>query len=425
MHGWKTATLTPSQEKAWYDTRAALLWHAPAFSHILYTLLQNNSDKHGAIFVTECADVPIAATDGGNLIFNADKTGFFQFNLNQRVFIVVHEIFHCILNHPVIGHRLAMRGKVTYQDGTELPYDHKTMNAAEDYVINAMIVESKIGSMPTDAAGKQIGLLDTNIANFKDAALDTYKKLYKNKPPGQPSGFDVILKPGTSQGKSATQAAADRNQAAWDTEIRAAYSAAQAMNKLPDCLKHVFEELMEPKVDWSEHIRSLFSRAIGGGCFDWQKPDRRLITRGIYAPGRTGFGADTVVVAIDTSGSIGPKTVDAFLAEVSGILEDVNPERIKLIWCDDLVRRVDDCEDTDDLNQIRYKGAPGRGGTDFRPVFDCIDEEGIRPDALVYLTDGLGPFPKEAPMYPVIWGSIIPSSKYPFGDVVNVPVQAA
>jgi len=425
MHGWKIATLTPAQEKAWYDTRAALLWHAPAFSHILYTMLQNNSSKHGAVFVTENDQVPIAATDGGNLIFNADKTGFFQYNLNQRVFIVVHEIFHCILNHCVIGHQFAMRGKVSYPDGKTLPYDHETMNAAEDYVINAMIIESKIGSMPTDPAGKQVGLFDVNIATFKDAALDIYRKLYKKLPPNRPKGFDVILKPGTTQNKSATQAVTDRNQAAWDTEVRAAYNIAQAMNKLPDCLKHAFEELMEPKVQWSEHIRSIFSKAIGGGQFDWQKPDRRLITRGIYAPGRTGFGADTVVVAVDTSGSINGQTVNAFMAEVSGILEDVHPEKIVIIWCDDLVRRVDDCEDTDDLNLIRCKGAPGRGGTDFRPVFDRIGEDGIRPDALVYLTDGLGTFPPEAPPFPVIWGSIIESSKYPFGDVVHVPVQAA
>ena len=421
---WKEATLTPAQEKAWYDTRAALLWHAPAFSHIFYTLLQNNRSKYGAVFITDCADIPIAATDGGNLIFNVDKDGFFQFNLNQRVFIVVHEIFHCILNHPAQGHMFAQRDKVPYPDGTVLKYNHLTMNIAEDYVINAMIVESKIGQMPTDKNGKQMGCYDVNVGKHNDAALDVYRKLYKD-PPKNPPQFDVKLAPGTSTGQSATQAVNLRNQAQWDTELRAAYNAAQSMNKLPACLKHVFEELMEPKIEWAEHIRSLFSRAIGGGQFDWQKPDRRMIVRGIYAPGRTGFGAGLVVIGVDTSGSITPKTVDAFLAEVSGILEDVNPEKIAIVWCDDLVRRVDECEDVDDLNIVRHKGAPGRGGTDFRPVFDRIGEEGWMPDALVYLTDGMGTFPTEPPPFPVIWGSIYPQSKYPFGDVVDIPVQAA
>lgn len=424
MNGWTIATLDPKQEKAWNDTRAALLWHAPAFSHIFYTLLQNNKSTHGAIFVKDCPQVPIAATDGGNLIFNTDKTGFFQFNLNQRVFILVHEIFHCILNHPGLGHHFAQRGKVTYPDGKELPYNHKTMNMAEDYVINAMIVESKIGSMPTNAAGQPHGLLDQSKYKHTDSALDVYRKIYKD-PPKNPPVFDCLLPPGTTTQTSATQAVNNRNQAAWDTEVRAAYNAARAMNKLPDALKHVFEELMEPKIEWAEHIRSIFSKAIGGGQFDWQKPDRRMITRGIYAPGRTGFGAGLVVVGVDTSGSIGPKTVDAFMSEINGILEDVNPEKIAIIWCDDLVRRVDECEDAGDLLEVRHKGAPGRGGTDFIPVFERIAEEGWSPDALVYLTDGQGRFPDEQPAYPVIWGNIYEGSKYPFGDVVFIPQQAA
>ena len=104
--------LTAQQEKLWSDTRAALIWHCPAFSHIFYTLLQNTGSKAQAVF-TESDDIPIAATDGSNLIFNVGPKGFFMFNLNQRVFICAHEIMHCILNHVGISHMLRMRGKVT------------------------------------------------------------------------------------------------------------------------------------------------------------------------------------------------------------------------------------------------------------------------------------------------------------------------
>jgi predicted metal-dependent peptidase len=415
-------TLTPAQEKAWSDTRAALLWHAPAFSHIFYTLLQNNKSKHGAVFTDDPA-IPIAATDGSNLVFNTTDTGFFQFNLNQRVFIVVHEIMHCILNHPVIGMQLRLRGKVTYPDGKELPYEHQPMNQAEDYVINAIISDSKIGQMPTDKSGKQMGLLDVNVATAKDASLDIYRKIYKKPPP--PISFDVKLDPGATQGKNPTQAANERNPAAWATEIASAMSAAKAMGKLPLNLERIFAEFLEPKVDWTEQIRSLFARKVGGGCFDWKKPDRRLITREIYAPGRTGFGAGCVVVGVDTSGSIGQKELDMFMAEMAGILDDVQPEKLLIMWCDAEVHRVDECEDTDDLIHVRCKGAPGGGGTSFIPVFEKIEELGVSPEALVYLTDGMGSFPATAPGFPVIWGNIYPASKYPFGDVVDIPKQAA
>jgi len=44
---------------------------------------------------------------------------------------------------------------------------------------------------------------------------------------------------------------------------------------------------------------------------------------------------------------------------------------------------------------------------------------------MAYLTDGDGTFPDEAPPYPVIWGDISGApEKYPFGDVVTIPVPA-
>lgn len=432
----KHVTLTAEQEKKWADTRTALLWHAPAFSHIFYTLLQNNSQRnskgeyYGAIFVDNDDIIPIAATDGSNLIFNANR--YFELTLNQRIFVAAHEIMHNILNHPVLGHHFHMRGKVSFSDGSELPYEHQTMNIAEDYVINAILVDGNIGQMPTDKAGKQMGCYDTNIGSAATASLDVYKKIFKKPPPkggggggaGNQPAFDTILPPGSTVGQDPQTASNNRNQAQWQTEVASAMSAAKAMGKMPAGLARVFEQILDPVVDWSEQIRALFARKVGGGAYDFRKPDRRMIVRDIYAPGRTGFAAGTVVIGVDTSGSIGQLELDMFMAEMAGILEDVRPEKIVVMWCDAAVNRVDEAEDTDDLHTIRCKGAVGGGGTSFIPVFERIDEEGITPEALVYLTDGLGTFPSKAPNYPVIWGSIYDKAEYPFGDVVPIPKRA-
>jgi ribosomal 50S subunit-recycling heat shock protein len=75
--------------------------------------------------------------------------------------------------------------------------------------------------------------------------------------------------------------------------------------------------------------------------------------------------------------------------------------------------------------RIRHKGAPGGGGTSFIPVFNWVDEQRLTPDALVYLTDMKGSFPQHAPSYPVIWGSILKDKKAPFGEIVDIPKQAA
>jgi predicted metal-dependent peptidase len=67
------------------------------------------------------------------------------------------------------------------------------------------------------------------------------------------------------------------------------------------------------------------------------------------------------------------------------------------------------------------KGSEGGGGTDFRPPFQYLEDRHIVPDTLVYLTDMMGPFPREAPHYPVVWCATT-KTKGPFGETVHVKV---
>ena len=411
--------LTGKQERLWNETRVALMWKCPAFTHILYSLLDTTGSKHIALF-TE--GVPIAATDGRALILN--PTTYFEYNLYERVFIAAHEILHCVFNHCALGYSMGKRGKVPYPDGTVLAYDSHQMNVAMDFVINSVLVESEVGTMPKE------GCIDQKRVTSKDSFMDAYRKIYEAQPQGGggggaagAGGFDEHLEPGAADGTDAHTAVQERNENEWATTVAQAANVAKLQGKLPGALERLLSEVLEPRVDWREHIQGLFARKLGAGAYDWRRPDRRLIVQDIYSPGRSEFGAECVVVAADTSGSIGPKELDMFFAEVSGILEDIKPKNLFLVWCDARVHRVDHCSDAADLNAIRAKKAPGGGGTSFVPVFDWVTKEGLTPDALVYLTDGEGTFPS-APNYPVIWGNIQTGSKYPFGDVVDVPRQA-
>jgi predicted metal-dependent peptidase len=409
--------LTAKQRTDWETTRAAMLWHCPAFSHIFITMMANGKDM-----ATFTKDVPIAATDGKNLLLNPDT--FFNYNLYQRVFICAHEIMHCIFDHCGHLYEWQKTQEVRYPDGSRLPYDGGTMNKAMDLVINDLLITDQVGEFNKD------WLHDPSVATAKDSVIDAYKKCYKQGKggkggqPGGGQGFDQHLAPGSADGQNPQDAQSQRNPQEWKAQVAAAAAAAKAQGKLPGNLERLFGEVLEPKVDWREHIKSLFARRLGSGNTDWRRPNRRLIVRDIYAPGKTGFGCGTVVVGVDTSGSIGPRELDMFLAEVSGILEDVQPKNLYIMWCDAHVHRVDECDEPQDLNVIRAQPVPGGGGTSFIPVFEKIEELGIEPEALVYLTDGMGSFPAEAPRYPVIWGSIYEPSQYPFGDVVQVPKQA-
>ncbi|HSD55142.1 MAG TPA: VWA-like domain-containing protein [Burkholderiales bacterium] len=61
----------------------------------------------------------------------------------------------------------------------------------------------------------------------------------------------------------------------------------------------------------------------------------------------------------------------------------------------------------------------GGGGTRFTPVFEWVEEQGARPDALLYFTDALGEFPPAPPGYPVLW-LVKGNAPVPWGERVRL-----
>ncbi|MGD8956537.1 MAG: VWA-like domain-containing protein, partial [Chromatiaceae bacterium] len=109
-----------------------------------------------------------------------------------------------------------------------------------------------------------------------------------------------------------------------------------------------------------------------------------------------------IVVAIDTSGSIRENEMDEFLSEVSALKGQMRA-RVTLLACDSSLSEdapwvFEPWEEFRCPMQIK-----GGGGTDFRPVFEWLDQYGQHPELVVYFTDAQGRFPQYEPNYPVIW----------------------
>lgn len=430
--------LTADQKRMWDETRIAVSWCAPHIDYIFKQKLSNDSKQ--LAFFSEAIPSP-AATDGSRLMFKPSEFFSKKFTLMNRVAIVVHEVLHCVFDHCGRAYWFEKEG-VTYPSGKVLPYIALLMNCAEDYVINDMIVAAN-NEMPGSCGElpKEQLLWDHSIATRHDSTVDTYAKLFKQAKitkinpkggrgagnqgkDGQPhGGFDIHLKPGELEGKEPGSAANERDEQDWEVTIAAAAQIARVQGKLPASMDKLFEWLLQPKIDWQDQFHFEAMRRIGHGGHDWRRPERSYIVRDIYAPSRADYGCELAVMVFDTSGSIGPADVRVMAPEMAGVMEQARPRRTLVIECDAAIHRVQEMEETEDLRRYETDPPKGGGGTSFIPPFEWVAEQGLRPDVLIYFTDGQGSFPSYPPSYPVIWASVCPESQYPWGDVVQVPKQ--
>jgi predicted metal-dependent peptidase len=426
-------TLSPQDEAKWNDTMSMMAWTAPGFRHIFYKMLSKTHNEGKSKYTAVMSrSVPYAATDGGNMILNPDT--FFKWSLPERVFVAAHEIVHNVYGDVELLHRCVQAGKVPLHDGSSLPFDNETMQKAMDARINALLIESRIGKAPRKCDGKDCGHYDDKV-KANDSVLDVYQTYYKKKKeqdgdgggPGDlpggnnPGGFDQLLAPGNTTGQNPAQAASSRNPQQWAVEIAAAQviESAKAQGKMAGALKRMFAEILEPEVPWVDHIQTLINRVTGDGGYDWTTPDPWYGVLDIYQPSPTGTGAGWIVVWGDTSGSRGDDEIASNMAELAGIMADVNPARLTVIWCDAAIDYVDEIDDPMDLERIRHRGTAGGGGTSMEPVFEWIAKNNHGdPDLFIGFTDGYVNFLKE-PRFPVIWASST-DHKYPYGQVVRV-----
>ncbi|NCA98660.1 MAG: metallopeptidase [Clostridia bacterium] len=116
-----------------------------------------------------------------------------------------------------------------------------------------------------------------------------------------------------------------------------------------------------------------------------------------------------LVIAIDTSASCSGDVVQSFIRKTGAILSQddafFQTFNVYLIQCDAKVQSVVHLKRPDDF--ARYAASEtlcGFGGTDFRPVFQLVDDMiGQRVftqlKGLIYFTDGLGTYPEKKPAY--------------------------
>jgi predicted metal-dependent peptidase len=390
--------------------RTSLILDHPFFGSLLFRLKGR-----------ECRSVQTMATDGVSLFYNPD----FVETLTAATLAgtLAHEVMH-----PALHHHVRRSGR-----------DPKRWNVACDFAINPLLVDAGL-SLPDGVLidNRFRGMSAEQIYNLLESESETERDSGKedgdeehggeeskdeasgggdsNSPsaPVTEGGIGQVLDAPQPDEKTPTIEEQTRE---WDVAVNQATTVARQAGKVPAGLKRTLEGAAEAAVDWREMLRRLWSDMIAAD-YSWMRPNRRHIWAGVYLPGVIREGVGEVAIAVDCSGSVSVRQLALFEAEVRSILGGARPQRVHVLYFDSEVQKAE----TYEAGQPVHLNPVGGGGTEFGPCFEWLDEHGIQPQTLVFLTDLYGSFPPLAPAYPVLWAST-GGRRAPFGSVV--PMHAA
>jgi predicted metal-dependent peptidase len=147
-------------------------------------------------------------------------------------------------------------------------------------------------------------------------------------------------------------------------------------------------EMLEPQVDWKEVLRDFVtSSSRGTDEFTWRKFNKRMMANELYMPSVENETVGELVVAIDTSGSIGSKELTEFATELASICDAVSPSKVRVLWWDTQVHGEQEFEDN--YQNIGGLLKPlGGGGTHVSCVSEYISANKISAEGVIIFTDG-------------------------------------
>jgi predicted metal-dependent peptidase len=318
-----------------------------------------------------CKDTPTAYTNGCDEVYGADFIA--KLNDAELRFLVLHECYHKLYRHLTTWLHLWNE-------------DRNLANMACDYVINIKLVDDNADGFATMTGELTKGCYDSKYRGWDSAQV--FHDLKKQQQEqggsnGSGTGFDDH---GWEDAKNMT--ADEVRELARDIDEAIRQGALVAGKTGSGGLRDI-TELLQPQVDWREVLRDFVTTTCAGSDYStWRRPNRRYIGAGVYLPSGISEQIGEIVVAIDTSGSIGSRELAAFLTEVKSIADTIHPEAVRILYWDTKVC-ADERYDNTELDKLVASTKPaGGGGTDVRCVPEYMQKHQTKAQAVIVLTDG-------------------------------------
>ena len=325
---------------------------------------------------------PTAATNGRDFYYNVDFIK--KLSVKKIEFLFGHEIMHCVFDHfGRVGSR-----------------DRQLSNIAQDYAVNQILVDERIGDKITEVKicydSKYRGMAWEEIYDElyekaeKISMPDLLKQLgdlldehIKEEGPGE---GDEEGEGGNGKGKprmSKEEAQKIRDEI---KEAMIQSAAAAGAGKTPAGIMRMIKDMTEPKMDWRQLVRQEI-QSIVRNDYSFTRPNRKSMHSGAILPGMKEATTIDVGIAIDMSGSIGTEDASTFLGEVKGIMDQYEDFKINL-WCFDTSVYNHQEISQDNAHDLMDYEPQGGGGTDFDVNFEFMKERGLVPKKFIMFTDG-------------------------------------
>jgi predicted metal-dependent peptidase len=324
---------------------------------------------------------PTAATNGRDFYYN--KKFVEKLSVKKLEFLFGHEICHSVFDHfGRVGSR-----------------DRQLSNIAQDYAVNQILVDERIGEKITEVKicydQKYRGLAWEEIYDIlyekaeKISMPDLLKQLgdlldeHIKEGDGEGGEGD-----GDKEGKGRPMISKEDAQKIRD-EIKEAMiqsAAAAGAGKTPAGIQRMIKDMTEPKISWRDLVRQEIQSIIRND-YTFTRPSRKGQMSGAILPGMKEDTTIDVGISIDMSGSIGEEDASAFLGEIKGIMDQYQDFKINL-WCFDTAIYNHKEITHDNSHDLEDYEPQGGGGTDFEANWEFMKDNGIQPKKFIMFTDG-------------------------------------
>lgn len=309
-------------------------------------------------------DVPTAGIriDGINPVLAINKDWWYTLDDDTKTAVIKHECFHILLGH------------LTENWDYLRKHDSKTTNMAMDAEIN--------GNIPELQTGGFIWPAKYGLENNK-GTLFYYEYFSKNPPQGSGEAGGDQLVDDHSQWQSDKLSDAQKQLIQQQIDSIAKSTAEQVQKSqgtVPNKFKDYIDKLFQKKeriFNWKQYFRKSIGTAID---VELRKTRKKESRRFPDASGLKHKRKASVLVAVDTSGSVSGEELNEFFSEINHIYKAGTD--ITIIECDAKIQRI-----------YKYTGkwdgtVHGRGGTVFDEVYEYRNEHRRDFTACVFFTDG-------------------------------------